>query len=202
MGRLPRHRHAPRRCSDADEPERQGPHGALPRRCPCGRARGAHALGRARRRGLCARRVGCLPLRVTAVGRRAARPDGLRPARAGRGAGPPASAHGAKMATRERPRPGFRRRAPVARLRGRAGVAEGGNRPGSRGRRREARRRAVPSRPADARVAEAEAQAGRRFPDRRLHAGDGATGKARRAGPRAPGSRRAPLGRECRLGSR
>ncbi len=102
VGWLPRHRHAPRRRRHADEPERQGPHRALPRRCPRGRARGAHALGRARRRGLRARRVRHRSLRVAAVGRRAARPDGLRPARAGRGAGVPAPARGAEEAARGR----------------------------------------------------------------------------------------------------
>ena len=202
MGRLPRHRRAPRRGRDADEPERQGPHRALPRRRPRGRARGAHAVGRARRRGLRARRVGHRPLRVAAVGLRPARPDGLRPARAGRRARVPAPARGATTAPRGRPRPGVRRRAPVARIRGRAGAARGRVCTGPRGRRREARRRAVPPRPADARVAEAQAQAGGRLPDRRVHAGDGASGEARRARPRPAGGGRAPLGRQCRVGHR
>ena len=56
VGRLPRDRHGRRRRGAAHEPERQGPHRAVPGGRPERHEGGADAVGGARRRGLCPRR--------------------------------------------------------------------------------------------------------------------------------------------------
>ncbi len=181
VGRVPGDRHRRRRRGDPHEPQRHRPHRAVPRHRPRGSAGRPHALGGDRRGGLCARRGRHRPLRGAPERRRAADPDGVRPALHRRRAGSHATARGATEAPRGAARPGRRGGPHVARVRRRRRAARRGEGAGPGGGRRQARRRAVQAGPTHTRVAEGEASRAGGLPDRRLHPRNGSPCEARRA---------------------
>ncbi len=190
VGRFPRYRRRRGWGGDAAEPQRQRPHRALRARREGSCARGPVSRCGDRRRGLRARRLGHVRLRIAAAGRRHARVCRVRRARAGRRACCRPTLRRAAGDSREPCRREHSRgaRLPVVRRRRRPRSRGEGAR--ARGGRCEEARVSLPTGPSLARLAkaEAEAQAGAR--DSRLHAREGsAQQRDRLPRPRRPRAR-------------